>query len=377
MTKKESSSARIQAMAAKENAAAGVTVGKTHELSSPELMGAVLKHFCKGRTAAEICDLVDAEFGITLKRERPYKIISVAASKGWLHYRAQPEAYLREKLQRAYGLDTEVVHTAVMEDVAAKGAEVLLRMVRKVPRSNDEVHIGISGGRAMRDLVREFALLLHQPIDGLPESLVIHSMVAGFDPFDFSTDPNAYCSYFDNQLPLQVTPRFVALHAPPLVKSKDLESLKSLAGIKEAYELRDELDIIVTSAAAHEHSALYRYMERSAKSLQKLKGAGCVGDMLWRPIGVDGPIDVQTEIRAMTLMELSEFPAFIQRNKQVLLVLGPCTHCMEPKAGVLKTILNLKPQLVTQVVVDSRSARQVVQGLATQSDDFDAGGRDR
>ena len=82
--------------------------------------------------------------------------------------------------------------------------------------------------------------------------------------FDFSTDPNAYCSYFDNQLPLQVTPRFVALHAPPLVKSKDLESLKSLAGIKEAYELRGELDIIVTSAAEwpHEHSALYRYMGR-------------------------------------------------------------------------------------------------------------------
>ena len=96
--------------------------------------------------------------------------------------------------------------------------------------------------------------------------------------------------------------------------------------------------------------------------------------MLWRPIGVNGPIEVQTEIRAMTLMELSEFPAFIQRNKQVLLVLGPCTHCMEPKPGVLKAILSLKPQLVTQVVVDSRSARQVIQELAAQSHGLDGGG---
>ena len=373
MTKKESTSATIQAAIAKENAAARVTADKTHGLSSPELRSAVLKHFCQGRTMAEICDLVGADFKIDLKRERPYKIISNAAAKGLLHYRAPPEADLRDKLQSAYGLDIEVVHTAVTEDVAAKGAEVLLRMVRNVPWPDDEVHIGISGGRAMRDLVREFATLLHQPMDGLPESLVIHSMVAGFDPFDCSTDPNVYVSYFDNQQPLQVKPRFVALHAPPLVKSKVLESLKNLAGIKEAYDLRGELDIIVTSASEwpHEHSALYRYMGRSEKSLKKLQDAGCVGDMLWRPIGVDGPIEVQTEIRAMTLMELSEFPAFIQQRKQVLLVLGPCTHCMEPKPGVLKTILNLKPQLVTQVVVDSRSARQIVQDMVAQGHDFE------
>ena len=71
-------------------------------------------------------------------------------------------------------------------------------------------------------------------------------------------------------------------------------------------------------AASNGHSMLLDYMKNSPPSLRKLKEAGYCGDMLWRPLGPDGPIEIETQIRAMTLIELSHLRDFIQQGKPVL-----------------------------------------------------------
>jgi DNA-binding transcriptional regulator LsrR (DeoR family) len=94
--------------------------------------------------------------------------------------------------------------------------------------------------------------------------------------------------------------------------------------------------------------------------VEDLEEAGCVGDMLWQPIGVSGPIEMRTGVRAMTIMDLSDVKEFFKSGKQVLVVAGPCSVCHTPKTEVVKAILEQKDHLITHLVVDSRCGRELL-----------------
>ena len=255
-----------------------------------------------------------------------------------------------------------------MDDHTDGACPAPLELVQRhhaAPYGKNEVHIGFAGGHATRRLAHWFAQLLRQPAEGLPQTIVFHALVGGFDVNEPTTDPNAFFTYFVKDPAMQVETRFVGLHAPGVVKARQFASLKALDGICEACEATKDLDVVVTSASlwADEHSMLRKYMSKSDSAMEKLKGLGCIADMLWRPLSGSGPIEVETEIRAMTLLELSDLPHYIERGTHVLLVLGPCTGCGEPKARLLEAVLNMHPPLVTHLVVDSRSARGVFQAV--------------
>lgn len=330
------------------------------ELDHTEILSIICRYFCKGYTASQIVATLKKK-NLELRREDPYQYIAYAASRGWMRFVAPHEHALQEKIRHRFGWlqNVEVVHTSVFEDVAYHGASMLIGVLQQLAPSHPEVHIGFAGGHAMRKLAWTFAQFLREPIDGLPRAVVFHAMVAGFDVLDPTTDPNAFFTYFHDDPAIQVETRFVGLHAPAVVKAGQFEELKDLDGIRECYACKDEIDVIVTSASSwpDEHGMLRGYTGKSPKSERALKAAGCVGDMLWRPLSRKGPIEIETEIRAMTLMELSELPAFIASGKRVLLALGPCVRCDTPKAEVLEAVLNTKPPLITHLVVDSRSAR--------------------
>jgi DNA-binding transcriptional regulator LsrR (DeoR family) len=101
-------------------------------------------------------------------------------------------------------------------------------------------------------------------------------------------------------------------------------------------------------------------MRLAGESEEQLDREGCVGDMLWQPIGLDGPIEPKTVIRAMTIMDLSEVRELVAKGKQVLLVAGPCSECHLPRTEVVKAVLDQDHQLITHLVVDSRCARELV-----------------
>ena len=161
---------------------------------------------------------------------------------------------------------------------------------------------------------------------------------------------------------MQVTAEFVGLSAPSMVKPEDIPSLRDLSEIDGAFKAVDDIDIIVTSGTEwlDDESALRHRMQRSQKSVRALESAGCVGDILWRPIAEDGPIEEETEIRALTLIELGELESFIQRGKRVLLMLAPCGRCHAPKGRLLRCVLKQDRTLITDLVVDSRSVAQMI-----------------
>ncbi len=336
--------------------------------SHDELVAAVCKYFCRGLPMTELRKEIEAKLGIPLGREKPYKLLSHAAKKGWIQFQA-PLAYeLAEQMMRSFPRlkDVRVVRTGVSDDISYQVADLLMDQICTLGRArglNAEVHLGFAGGKALRKTARYFAEMLREPREDLPKRIVFHAMVAGFNVEDPSTDPNGFFTYFAGEPALQVQTRFVGLLAPGIVKPAEIPKLRSMRYIGEAFDRAREIDIVVTSAGGHwqkGHSGFCSmFGQASPRSLEQLNRAGCIGDMMWRPLGAKGPLEINTEMRTVTLMELSALPDFISRGGSVVLLVGPCGNCGGPKEDVLSAILTYQRKLITHLVVDSRSARGV------------------
>ncbi|MEJ2719734.1 MAG: hypothetical protein P8181_01155 [bacterium] len=333
-----------------------------------------MKYMLKGHSNKETMALMEKEFGEAgrMNREDPMRHFRFIAKKGYLQYNPRPQLSLAQKIRDKFKwLKTvDVVLTTEAADVARAAAKTLLELVQECHDSNpdnEEVHIGFAAGLSMRALAQSFAeyLAFPGPEDiELPKRIVFHSMVSGHEPGNPTTNPNAFFSFFLFPPDLVVEPRFVGLHAPAIVRTRDIATLRQTPEIEEAYNEASKLDIIVTSGSDwnDEHSSLRRCMERSPKSLKTLLDRGTVCDMMWRPLAAKAPVEVQTELRALTLVELSDLATF-RRTKRVLLMLGPCAKCKEPKNRVLETILLQEQHLVTNIVIDSRTAREFAKTL--------------
>ena len=339
-------------------------------MDETEVLSAVCKYFCDGHTPSQIAALMAEKHHIVdMKRPEPYQILSRAARLRRLHFSAPTEFVLKDRIRdRCPWLhDVDVVHTGVFTPIADHVALMLSRVLqRRAAEGQDEVHVGLAGGHALRKVCRAFARLLRQRPPGLPKRLVFHAMAAGFDVEDPMTAPTTFSAYFaeDEDVEMPVETRFVGLYAPTLVEADEIERVRSLKGIEESFSRASDLDVIVTSASlwSDEHSLLRTYLEaKSPASLQALRKRGCIGDILWRPLSKQGPIEIKEEkMKAMTVMGLSQFPEFIKKGNQVLLVLGPCGECHTPKTDMLEAVLAMKPSLITHLVTDSRAARDVL-----------------
>ena len=339
-----------------------------------ERVAAVCEFFCSGMSVPRIAAAVNAKFGGRLARamtrEEPYKLLRIAAIQGWLRFRA-PEhlAFTKKIVQRYPWLEgrLRVVRTSTIDDVAYHAAEVVLDLVQehvRRDRGRREVRIGLGGGFSMRQFAKAFADLLCEPVEALPETLVIHSLVAGFDPNDPTTVPSAFFTYFLREPVMAVKPEFVGFNAPSVVKREEFADLMAGQEIKEARARVRRLDIIVaTGTDCMKHSALRARMSNSKRSLRALEKAGWLGDVLWRPLAAFERIDLETEIRAMTLIDLDRLARLRAAGKQVVLLLGPCPDCQRPRHRIMRAVLDQREPLVTHLIVDSRTAARCVREL--------------
>ncbi len=333
-----------------------------------ELVAAVCKYFCRGMPVAEIRKTVQEKLGVSLNREEPYRLLSFAGQRGWLSFQA-PLAYeISDQIAEKYRWlrDVKVVRTGVSDDISFRVAEMLLNHVcslSQIRSPRTEVHIGFAGGRSLWKTARLFSAMLREPRENLPKGIVFHAIVAGFNVADPSTDPNGFFTYFAGESALQVQTSFMGLPAPGIVKSADMEKLRTIPYMREAFDCVKQIDIVVTSAGGHwqqGHSGFCNMLRKaSPQTVEQLNSAGCIGDMMWRPLGKNGPLEVCTDMRTVTLMELSDLSEFTRRGKAVLLLLGPCGNCGGPKGDVLGAIL-ARRNLITHLVVDSRSARELL-----------------
>ncbi len=331
-----------------------------------EVVSLACRYHCKGWTAPAIQKQLDEVHGVKLRREDPYLMVLWAAANDMLQFVPKLEHTLSQRIRTIHPAldDVEVVQTRFFDDVATRGGSMLLRLVQKhhcANPSRSEVHVGFAGGYSMWKLARAFARLLRSPVENLPKVLVFHSLVSSFNPQDPRTDPNAFVLYFMMEKESWIETQFVGFPAPGMVHTSQIPAVQALPGISSAYDARHEIDIIVTSASlwSDADSMLCKHMKAHGSSFDALQNAGCLGDILWRPLGKTGPIEISTEMRAMTIFELSDLPGLIRNGKHVLLVLGPCGGCNRPKGEILRAVLNAEEPLISHLVVDTRSAREL------------------
>jgi DNA-binding transcriptional regulator LsrR (DeoR family) len=335
------------------------------DLKRTEQISVVCRYFCEGLRLAEVADRISSEYATSFSRESTYPMLMEAVRNEWIRFVPPFEQTLTKRIKNAYPWlrDAEVVHTTQFEDVAHRGAEMLITLLKHMKHVKEgPVHIGFAGGHAMRRLAQILARLLGESEAELPPTLVLHALVAGFEVFDPTTDPNTFFTLFQTQVPFGTTFEFVGLHAPTVVPADQYDCLRETEGIRESYEEVGKLDLIVTSAATwkDKDSTFRKRMVKSEDCKKALSDAQCVGDMLWLPLGPQGPLNPVSNVRTMALVQLQQLPVFLSRGTHVLLVLGPCAACQEEKSEILRAILAPKEHLISHLVVDSRSAREVL-----------------
>lgn len=325
--------------------------------------------FCQGLGAIEIANKINEEYSIRrpLRRNSVYKMMHDQADADRLRYVPEPSKFLTRKMQSHFSwLHTTIAHTTRFEDIAYLGAETLVKTLKKTEwLHKEEVHIGFAGGHAMRLLVHKLARLLSETDDALPQTLVLHALVAGFDVTDPTTDPNTFFTLFQDDTRFSTTFQFIGLQTPPRVAASEYDKLRKADWFLDSHIHAKKLDFILTSAAnwSDEHSTFRKSMQRSTSSFEALNDAGCLGDMMWLPLGSHGPLNVKTDIRSMTLLELDDLADFVSQGKQVYLMLGPCAGCNHPKSEVLSAILASKSRLISHLISDTRTVRGVIDKL--------------
>jgi len=197
--------------------------------------------------------------------------------------------------------------------------------------------------------------------DPLPE-LSVHALSSGFDIHRPQTAPVSFFGFFEDT---GIKTNYVGLFAPAVVESRDYGSTKKLYGVKESFEAKRELDIVVTSlgSASHGGGDFNKFMRLGkATAIKALKKAGWVGDVQYRPFSAQGPITADTEICAVTLLEIEELVAMASdQDKHVVVVSGPCSVCGETRVDALRPLFE-EPSLKlwSHIVMDLMTAEDLL-----------------
>ncbi len=343
------------------------------ELDDIELQSRVCRLFLEGKRVHEIVEICRAE-GISINRQQPFEILRRAARFKCFEYTAPFSLLLANELATRFPRlrrRPDVVHSLESLHIADRAAEKLFEMISGNPKGSGprtEFHIGFAGGGLLELTARLLSDKLREALNPLPQILYFHSMVARFDD-DPIMDPNSFVRYFISGPPLPLEVRFVGVMAPGFIHTETVQKLRATEGIREALARVKDLDVLVTSAGGHWTSGcsrlhkLYAEDPKHSQVLEELNSRRCIGDLMWCPLGKGGPILLGHGIRAMTLVDLNDLPGLISQGKRVMLVLAPCATCARPKTEILKTLLALRRPLLTDLVVDSFTARSVIADL--------------
>jgi DNA-binding transcriptional regulator LsrR (DeoR family) len=179
-----------------------------------------------------------------------------------------------------------------------------------------------------------------------------------------ATCPEYSSTAFLNLFPSSAVQERIGLFAEPIVAANTFARLATRPGVREAFEAKSKIDVVITSMgdAEDEHDLLTRLMKQAEEDMRALKRHRWVGNVMYRPYNDNGPIHEQDrEQRAVTLFELEDFVQMSHtRNKHVILLARACGMCGKTKARSLRPLLaNEKLRVWSQIVMDVKSANDL------------------
>lgn len=341
----------------------------------------VCENFLLGMSTMEIAAHLNASLReraihAEITREDVYRLIREARRRGLFVVRTPLEKVLHQRISDLYldGRDADriaVVNSrgiASIEAVAVETAEIVCNLIQQLAGLKDHVHLGLAAGYTSRRIIKHLVPRLRTE-ERLPK-LVLHAISAAFHPAVPSISPIGLFGEFEI-LPGSI--EFVSLLAPPFVTETEVfRVIKAQPGVAEAFDRRDEIDIVITglSAPDDDHATLFKHLGRDNPAIKSLIAQGWCGDVQYRPYTQDGPIDEEL-LRAFTLFDLDELTALAaEPNRYLVMAASPCGHdgCELTRETALRPLLeNPRLRLWSHLVMDQLTAQRLV-NLKVSSD---------
>lgn len=312
--------------------------------------------------ADAIVTSLKAERGIEISREQVYRLVREGIDQKFVRMSAPTRRTLAERLAKGCGVGEDRIQVVAArgalanEHVAARGAEITLRLIKDLGKRRPTVHLGLGAGWTTMRLARHLAHLIRE--DPPQPRLVLHALSSALDPADPMRSPVAFFTFFQDMSRID----FVGLFSAAAVDVRNYERDKRLPGVAEPFARRNEIDIVVTSLGDphHEDGSLNRFLRLSpARAAEDLrKNHVVVGEVQCMPFSAQRPVTMRSGFRAVTLFEIPELVDRAQmQDKFLLLVAAPCGKCGELKTDALRPLLTEAGlRIWTHVVVDIAQA---------------------
>jgi DNA-binding transcriptional regulator LsrR (DeoR family) len=329
--------------------------------------------------ASAIADWLREEWGrADLTREKIYPLFWEAARRNFLFLKPPREQHLAERIADRYDVpqyfqDDQTIQVVnarghdAPRHVASAGADLVLSLIQKLGKKKKTVHVGLGAGLSAMMVAKRLAHRIYSDVK-CPE-LVLHALSAGGFLVDQPQKaPITYFAYFDGAL---TKVDCVALFSETVVSTDEYERMRNSPGVAKSFERAKEVDIILTSfaSAKDKHGMLGQFLEYlikeeglESRALKKMREAGWVGDVQFRPYSSEGPMTDNCPVRAVTLFELSDLVRTAQtEDKHVVLLAGPCGECGRLKTDALLPLLT-RPELRvwSHLVTDLDTARELL-----------------
>lgn len=285
---------------------------------------------------------------------------------------------LLQKYELAKGDDKDTVRVVDVgldspNSVSDAAAELALRLMLKRHEAlnknwnGDEeklkpVVLGLGPGKSTLHFSRQLGELLKR--EGQSEAQNLRIKLVGISSGCPPNQPEYAPVSFFNLFPDRFIKGRVALLAGPLVKQDShSDRLKTRVGLREAYAIRDTIDIVVTSMGDFvdvAHDGLAKLLEDQVSKCDK---NDWVGSVQYRPYSSTAPVTGdQEDFRVVTLFELEDLKHMARdADKSVILIARPCSLCKATKSRAMRPLLE-KAQLrvFSHLVIDSGSARELL-----------------
>jgi DNA-binding transcriptional regulator LsrR (DeoR family) len=306
----------------------------------------------------------EREVEMRISREDVYAAILEARRRDLFRLAPPSHESLQAALCERFGRDREHLQVVATESrhpehVGIAAADLIFQLIRRVAeqRSEGRVHLGFGAGWTTRVVAYQLALTMQTELDVPP--LGLRAVSSGFAADHAHTAPVTYFGFFEG---VSRDIKEVGMFGPPYVREREHPATIARLGVKEAFDEKAKIDIVMTSlaSAADPHSGLRRVAEKVG-SIDKLEARHWVGDVQNLPYSATGPIK-KVGHRAVTLFELDELREMAKRrNKHVVLVSPPCPECGRTRARALLPLLTQKPlEVWTHLVTDIPTARELL-----------------
>ncbi|NMC21462.1 MAG: hypothetical protein GYA33_13705 [Thermogutta sp.] len=331
--------------------------------------------------ASAVAEWVKRTYGRDdLTRERIYPLFWEAMRRQYLLLRPPRDRLLSRKIVERFALQGRRAEEDAVQVVNVRGADapyhvssaaadVIYDLVHRLKGRREKVHIALGAGFSSMMVARRLAQRVYSDLECPP--LVLHALSSG----GFLADqpykaPVTYFGYFTEVLPKV---EYVGLFSETLVSSQEFDRVRSNPSVHRSFAMADEVDIVMTSfAAANDpHGMLGQFLHAlledgavTQQDIDRMKRAGWVGDVQFRPYSARSAIFDECPVRVVTLFEIADLVRLADTpDKYVVLIAGPCSECgMLKTEALLPLMQNPDLRLWTHLVTDLGTAYALLSG---------------